>query len=532
MPLEDLPQLNKAGLCYLANPMLKRAHVKIPYSAEQVDEFTKCALDPEYFIENYVKIVSLDHGTVLFKMYPYQKSMLEGFANNRFNICMLARQMGKTTIVAAYLLHLICFTKDYQIGVLANKGDTSREILSRLKLMFEQLPWFLKPGVREWNKGSIILGNGSKIISSGTSSAGVRGISANLIYLDEFAHIDNDVEFYESTYPVIASGETTRVIITSTPKGMNLFYKMWTDSVNGRNEFKNQRYTWEQHPRRNEKWRLETLRNTSQRQFDQEFECRFFGSSDTLISGEKLQQMVFKEPLKEEENYKEYAPVEKEHKYAAIVDVSEGIGKDYSIVSVVDITATPYRHVAVYRNNVIPPLMLADVVLSIATNYNEAYVVVESNSIGKITADTLYNDLEYENMLVTQAKDQENVVAYASGSIGIRTTRKTKSIGCAHLKALIESDTLLTEDFVTISELACFVKHLNTFQAEEGKTDDVVMSLVIFAWFSSQPWFSDVTDVNTREIVKQNFRDMEDQNHMIFGFYDDGVVNDEEARLF
>lgn len=526
--------LDKTSLCYLGNPKLKRANIKIPYTQEQVDEFIHCQSDILYFIRNYVNIVSLDHGMIKFDMYPFQEEMIKSFRDNRFSINLLARQMGKTTSVAAYLLWEATFNKNMRIAILANKGDTAREILSRLKSMFEDLPWFLKPGVVEWNKGSIELSNGTKIISAATSSSSIRGQSMNIIYLDELAFIQNDVEFFTSTYPVISAGKTTKVIITSTPNGMNLFYKLWTEAKTGKNMFVPKEFLWYHHPDRDDKWKEETLRNISQKQFDQEFNCIFMGSSDTLISGHKLQQLTFDDPIEvdEQELYKVYeAPIEG-HTYSATVDVGEGIGKDYSVISVFDITQQPYRHVAVYRNNIIPPLMLSDVVYKIAKKYNEAFVVVESNTVGKITADSLYYDFEYENMLTGSVKDSENVVSAGAGHIGVRTTRKTKALGCSSMKAMIESDTLLTTDFMTVSELTTFIKKGNSFQAEEHKTDDIVMTLVIFSWFASQSYFEDVTNVNMRATIKENFARLEDQQHLVFGFYDDGTTQTDSESLF
>lgn len=436
-----------------------------------------------------------------------------------------------TTCVGAYILHKAIFTKDYRIAVLANKGDTAREILSRIKSMFEDLPWFLKPGVVEWNKGSVEFSNGTRIISASTSNSGIRGQSMNLIYLDEMAFIQNDVEFFASTYPVISAGKTTKVIITSTPNGMNLFYKMWMDAVNGKSDFKPKQFLWDAHPDRDEKWKLETLRNISQKQFDQEFLCAFMGSSDTLISGSKLQQLAFTDPIETSDNFNMYeAPIEK-HAYAITVDVSEGIGKDYSVASVFDITQQPYKHVAVYRDNTITPILYSDVVHKIAMKYNEAYVVVESNSIGKITADSLYYDYEYENMLMVQVKDKENVAASGGGSIGIRTTRKTKAIGCSSLKSMIESDTLITNDFQTINELTTFIKKGTSFEAEKTKTDDIVMTLVIFCWFATQPFFEDVTNENMRARIKDNYAMIEDQNHLVFGFFNDGIQDDSDGMF-
>ena len=525
MPVADIFLENKEGLCYNGNPRLKKANVNIPYTQEQIDEFIKCQMDIVYFIKNYVKIVSLDHGLVLFDLFDYQEDMLTAFTTERFVTCLTARQMGKTTTVAAYLLHKAIFTKDLHFGILANKGDTAREILARIKEMFEWLPWFLKPGVVEWNKGSIEFSNGSKMLSAACGSGSIRGRSMNVIYLDEFAHVENDVEFYTGTYPVISAGETTQVIVTSTPNGMNLFYKIWSDAKNKRNEFFPVEVLWDRHPKRTQEWRDTTLRNISQKQFDQEFACQFHGSSDTLISGQKLQQLAFIDPIEESNDYryKVYIHPVEGRSYATTVDVAEGIGKDYSVISTFDITETPYRLCSVYRNNIIPPLMLSDIAYQIAKKYNDSYLIIESNTVGKIVAENIHYELEYDNMLTTVAKGSENSISSMRGEIGIRTTKKTKLLGCSALKSLVESDTLLIEDFDAIAELSSFIKKGTSYEAEPNKTDDIVMTMVIFAWFTSQSFFADVTNANVQQTIRDNFLKLEDQNHLIFGFYDDGT---------
>ena len=529
-PVDDLPTLDKDALCFMNNPKLKRANLKIPYTQEQLDEYVRCKRDILYFVKNYVKIVNLDVGLTLFKLYPYQEEMITTFKDNRFSICLTARQMGKTTTVAAYLLYEAIFNKNLRIAVLANKGDTAREILGRMQSMFEDLPWYLKPGVTEWNKGRVKFGNGTVVLSAATSSSSIRGQSMNIIYLDELAFIQNDMEFFTSTYPVISSGKKTKVIITSTPNGMNLFYKLWTDAENKRNSFVPKKFLWYHHPDRDEAWKNETLKNISEKQFNQEFDCLFLGSSDTLISGSKLQKLVFKEPISKSESYTVYAAPEKDRNYAVTVDVGEGIGKDYSIISVFDITEAPYRHVALYRDNLVHPITLASHIKRIGDEYNEAYVVVENNTVGKITAETLYYDFEYENMLTGAIRDSDAEVGTSRNWVGIRTTKKTKMIGCSNLKSMIESDTLITEDFDAIAELASFIKKGTSFQAEDNKTDDIVMSMVLFAWFANQSYFQDVTNVDVRATIRANLARLDEESHLVFGFYDNGV--DESNDLF
>lgn len=522
-PVDDLPDLDKEALCFMNNPKLKRANIKTPYTQEQLDEYIRCKQDILYFIKNYVQIVNLDVGLTLFKLYPYQEEMITTFKDNRFSICLTARQMGKTTTVAAYLLYEAIFNKNLRIAVLANKGDTAREILGRMQAMFEDLPWFLKPGVIEWNKGRVKFGNGTVVLSAATSSSSIRGQSMNIIYLDELAFIQNDMEFFTSTYPVISSGKKTKVIITSTPNGMNLFYKLFTDAENKRNSFVPKKFLWDHHPERDDQWKNETLKNISEKQFDQEFRCLFMGSSDTLISGNKLQKLAFADPIMKTDDMVVYAEPEPHGCYAVTVDVGEGIGKDYSVISVFDITTAPYRHIAVYRNNIVHPITLASHIKIIADKYNEAFVVVENNTVGKITAETLYYDFEYENMLTGAIRDSDAEVGSSKNWVGVRTTKKTKMIGCSNLKSMIESDTLLVEDFDTIAELASFIKRNSSFQAEENKNDDIVMTLVMFAWFANQTYFQDVTNVDVRATIRANLAKIEENNHLVFGFFDDGV---------
>lgn len=530
MAVDDI-EIEKEKYCYNGIIKLKKAGVTLPYTKEQIEEIIKCRDDITYFIRNYVKIISLDKGLVLFSLYPFQEEMIETFKNNRFVICLLARQMGKTTTVAAYLLYEAIFNDNMRIAVLANKGDTAREILDRIKKMFEELPWFIKPGVVEWNKGSIKLANGSRIISASTSSSSIRGQSMNIIYLDELAFIQNDVEFFTSTYPVITSGKTTKVIITSTPNGMNLFYKLWSDAEKGRNNFIPKKYLWWHHPERDDKWKEATLKNISQKQFDQEFECVFFGSSDTLISGSKLQKLTFTNPIRQENSLNVYEEPKEGRNYVAVVDVSEGIGKDYSVVNIIDITDHPYKQIAVYRNNTVPPILFSEIVYRLCKQYNDAYCVVESNSVGKIVVDSLYYDYEYDNILASINKDNESIASNYSKTLGVRQTRKTKAIGCSSLKTMIESDTIIINDFMTVQELSTFIKKSNSYQAELGKTDDIVMTLVLFAWFATQPFFEELTDTDVRALIRENYMRLEENNHLVFGFYDDGISDEDGIEV-
>ena len=429
-----------------------------------------------------------------------------------------------TTTSAAYLLHQAITRPNITIAILANKGSTAAEILERIKFAYENLPWFLQVGVKTWNKSYIELGNGSKIITAATSSSSIRGKSIHVLYLDEFAFVENQVEFYTSTYPVISGGKTTQVIITSTPHGLDLFYRLWTDAEEGRNKFKTVGYDWTVVPGRDEKWKEETLANTSPVQFAQEYEVSFLGSSNTLIAGWKLQQLTFKEPEQKDEHWSIYNKPEQGHNYCMTVDVAEGLGQDYAVISIFDVTEMPYKHVAVFRNNLIQPIGLAEVVYKAANEYNEAYILVENNSIGKIVADSLYYDFEYENMFSSVARNGETDVSFSGKTPGIRTTAKTKALGCSQLKSLIENDGLITNDFDAVSELSTFSQKGRTFRADNGKHDDVVMTMVVFAWFTAQPFFEDMFDVNVRKALRES---MDVDSNIGFMFFDDGINDDE-----
>jgi hypothetical protein len=505
----------------------------LEYEVWMREEIAKCRDDVNYFCTKYLKVVDLDRGIVPFALYDYQQEMMQIMDDNRFSIFLTARQMGKTQVVAAYLLHSALFNKDIEIAILANKETQAREIMSRWQLMYTMLPLWLQPGIKGWNKGDVWLANGkkgTKVFCAATGGSSIRGRSIHILYLDEFAFVQNDVEFYTSTYPTITAGSTTKVIITSTPKGLNQFYKIYHDAENGLGDYKHLRVTWEQHPRRDEEWKKTQLRNMTEKQFDQEFACKFLGSSDTLISGDKLQSLVYNQPINnttEEPYWSCYAEPIPGASYVITVDVAEGIGKDYSIVSVFDVTQRPFIQVAKYRNNTIVPLMLADVAFRIAMKYNQGALLVENNSIGQTVTNSLWFDYEYENLITTKIKNLETVGSDAGrAELGVRTTVKTKAIGTSILKTLIESDTLIVQDYETIVELSTFIKHGNKYEAEKGKTDDIVMSLVIFAWFTTQPHFEEEVNVNMRNLLRQRL-DAQDEQGMIGGFLNDGQQTDD-----
>ena len=515
---------------YNGNALVKKAGIEHEFTPEQVKELIKCSNDVVYFVTNYCKIITLDDGLQLFKPFEFQERMLRIFDENRFVINLLPRQMGKSTVCGAYLLHYVMFNESKTVGILANKAATSREILSRIQRMYEHLPMWMQLGVKEWNKGSMILANDSKILAAATSSDSIRGLSLNVIMLDEFAHVNQQMDFWESTYPVISSGEKSKVIITSTPNGMDLFYKIFKEAEEGKNNFTAVKVHWSEHPKRDEKWKEETLKNIGLEQFKQEFACQFLGSSGTLISGETLQTIVPSNPIAQADGLTQYNKPEGGHVYALIVDVSRGKGLDYSAFSVIDITKMPYRQVCVFRDNFIASADYATVIHNIAKLYNEAYVLVEVNDIGAQVSDILYLDYGYENLVFTENAGRSG--KRVSGGFGknvdrgIRTTKTVKAVGCSVLKMLIEQNQLLIQDFNTIQELSRFSRKGNSYEAESGSHDDLVMGLVLFAWLSDQTYFRDLTDINTMAALREKTEEQIEEELLPFGFIIDGHDED------
>ena len=513
---------------YLGNSNLKRVGVTISFTEEEAQEFIKCASDPVYFIKKYVKIVNVDKGLVPFDMWNFQEDMVRDFHANRFSICKMPRQVGKTTTTVGYMLWCVLFQEEYNIAILANKGQLAQEILSRVQKAYEYLPLWLQQGIITWNKRNIELENGSKIFAYATSAAGVRGGTYNLIFLDEFAFVPKNMadEFFTSTYPVISSGQTSKVIIVSTPCGLNHFYKMWVDATEKRSLYKPIEVHWSMVPGRDAKWKEETIRNTSEEQFRQEFETEFIGSSATLISGAKLRSLAFRDPPWQEECLDIYEQPKEGRLYIATVDCSEGVGLDYHTVNIIDVTQTPYRQVAKYRNNKLPLLFFPTVIYSLCRRYNEAFILVETNNVGQQVVDILHYDLEYENVYKIDhhhIKGQTISGGFKKASnFGIKTTKTVKKIGCANLKTLIESDKLLIQDFDTIAELNTFVRVRDSYAAEEGNNDDIVMGLVLFAWLTAQSYFKDSTNIDIRKILLQENNMYAEEDLTPVGIIDDG----------
>ena len=509
-------QIKNNEFGYLGNPSVKRDGVESQFTREEIFEYKKCMDDPVYFAQKYVKIISLDEGLVPFELYPYQREMFNHFNDNRFSIVLACRQSGKSISSVVYLLWYACFHPEKTIAILANKGAVAREMLARITLALENLPFFLQPGCKALNKGSIEFSNNSRIIAAATSGSSIRGLSINLLFLDEFAFVENDAQFYTSTYPVVSAGKETQIIICSTANGVgNVYHKLWEGAVTDTNEFKPFRVDWWDVPGRDDKWKQTTIANTSELQFEQEFGNTFHGRGNTLIAANHLLAQKAIDPIEYKENTYVYKnPIEK-HEYIMTVDVAKGRGQDYSTFTVIDISTEPFEQVCVFRDNNISPMLLPDLVYKYARTYNNAYIIVESNDQGSVVCNGLYYDLEYENMFVESA--------VKANAIGATMTRRVKRIGCSTIKDLIEQKKLSIYDAQTIIEMTTFVSRGNTFMAMAPNHDDLMMNLVLFAWFTTTDIFQSITDIDMKNLLyKEQLKAIQD-DMIPFGFIENAV---------
>mgnify|MGYP003321506625 FL=1 len=515
---------------YLGNPNLKKANVKVEFTQENIEEFIKCKSDPVYFAKNYIKIVSLDEGLVPFSLYPFQEKLINNFHNDRFNICKMPRQTGKSTTVVSYLLHYAVFNDNVNIAILANKASTARDLLGRLQLAYENLPKWMQQGVLVWNKGSLELENGSKILAASTSASAVRGGSYNVIFLDEFAFIPNHIadQFFASVYPTISSGQKTKVIIVSTPHGMNHFYRMWHDAERNKNEYIPTEVHWSEVPGRDAVWKEQTIANTSEQQFRVEFECEFLGSVDTLISSSKLRTLVYDDPRQSNRGLDIYFDPIKDHDYVITVDVARGVGIDYSAFIIADITTFPHKVVGKYKNNEIKPMLFPSIIVDLGKAYNNAFILCEVNDIGDQVASIIHYDLEYQNLLMCSMRGRAGQIVGQGFSgkktqLGVKMSKTVKKVGCSNLKTLIEDEKIIFNDYDIISELTTFIQKHNSFEAEEGCNDDLAMCLVIYAWLVQQDYFKELTDQDIRKRIYEDQRDQIEQDMSPFGFIVDGT---------
>ena len=515
---------------YNGNSSLKQIGWVHQYAQEEVRELLKCTQDPIYFIETYCQIVSLDAGLVPFKLYDCQKEKVDTIMNNRKVIIMEGRQQGKTVTSAACILHYTLFQSNKTVAILANKSASAREVLYRYQIMYENLPLWMQQGVKTWNKGDVELENGSKIFTSATSISGIRGKSVNWLYIDEAAIVPNNVaeEFFTSTYPTIMAGETTKVLLTSTPLGYNHFWKFWNDAEEDRNGFTSLHIPYHRVPGRDEKWAEEQKKVLGELKFNQEVLCTFLGSSNTLINADTIRQLSAKTFSFTKNGLDIIEDPVKDNFYFISVDVSRGVGGDYSAFTVMDCTKHPFSIVAKYRDNNITPLLFPNIIYKVAKDYNNAHVLIEINDIGQQVADILYNEIEYENMLWVGNDSRYGQYLSSSGksaNLGVRTTKQIKRIGCATLKSLVEEKKLLVFDSDIISEFSTFVEQRGSFQADEGYHDDLVMTLVLFAWASNDLLFKDMMNTNNRKALYDQKMVQIEEELTPFGFIDNG--NDE-----
>jgi hypothetical protein len=512
---------------YLGNANLKKIGTTISFTEEQVLEYKKCSEDPVYFIDNYCYIVTLDHGIQPFKLYDCQKEKIKLIHDNRKVILMEGRQQGKTTSAAAYILWYTIFQESKSVAILANKSATAREIMSRYQLMYEYLPIWMQQGIKVWNKGDVELENGSKVFTSATTASGIRGKSVNLLYIDEASIIPNNIadQFFTAVYPVISAGTTTKILITSTPLGYNHFWKFWNDSLNGRNDFVSMFIPYWKIPGRDEKWAEEQRRQLGDVKYNQEVLCKFLGSALTLIRADIIEQMSYNDPVYSRDGLDLYEMADKKKSYVIVVDTAKGVGGDYSAFVIIDISEVPYKLVGKFKDNTISPLLYPSVIYRVASEFNTAYVLLETNFSEQV-AHILYNEYEYENILFVQrsAKGQVITGGFGSGStqLGVVTDKKVKRIGCFNFKSLIEEKKLLINDADVISEISTFIEQKGSYAADEGYHDDLVMPLVLFGWLTTNPYFRELTDVNLRELMyKKRIQEIEEEM-LPLGFINDG----------
>ncbi len=504
-----------AGDGYMGNALVKGEGVSQNFTKEEVEEYMKCMSSPVYFAEKYIKVIAPSKGLVDFKPYPYQKKLFKEFNQNRFNIVLACRQSGKSITSVIYILWYAIFNPEKTIAILANKGATAREMLGRITLALENLPFFLQPGCKELNKGNITFSNNAKIIASATSGSSIRGLSIDLLFLDEFAFVERDAEFYTSTYPVISAGDETKVIITSTANGVgNMFYKLWEGSQKKINDFKSTRVDWFDVPGRDEEWKKQTVANTSELQFEQEYGNNFIGTSNTLVSSNCLLSLKPSYPIKIDNSISYYEKPLENHTYIMTVDVSKGRGQDYSTFSVFDITTGLFEQVVTFRDNMISPMIFPDIIVKVAKQYNDALVIIENNDVGQVVCNDVYYEYEYENTFVESSVKR--------GGVGVTMTKRVKRIGCSNLKDLIELGKLKIPDGETISELTTFEIKGSSYQASQGNHDDLVMNCVMFAWFVSSDAFGNISSIDLKEMLfAEKMKQIED-DVLPFGEIDDG----------
>lgn len=505
------------------NPSLFGTNVKFPLSEKHIQEIYKCSTDIFYFIENYVQIFTLDNGWVVPKLRSYQKKLIQHYLDNRFSNVMMGRQSAKSTTTLLFILWKIIFFPDTTVGMAANKESMATENLSRLKDYFENLPIWLKVGVKAWNSTFITLDNGSKVYSAATSGNTFRGLGLSLLFVDEVAFIDCWDDFSKSVLPTISSGTKSQAIYTTTPKGLNHFYHMWTNGENGKSLFKNFRVEWWEVPGRDEAWKQEMLATLpgGEIEFAQEYACEFLGSSDTLINISSLKMLRYSEVYVRDIftfGFKRYEEVRECHQYIMTVDPAKD-GLDKFAVHVFDVSKFPFIQVASANLNV-NYLKMPGVLYEIGTYYNNAFIIIENNEgAGQSVVDKLYDNYEYENLYRDPNKEY----------YGFRTTSTTRNQILSNLKIFLENNKIYLNDKDTIDQLFVFINRGGKYQADKGYHDDLVMALaILFAPFLHKNMYSDYQSfIASLEGEKE---EIENLNISTFGFFDAGTEEVREVR--
>lgn len=472
---------------YLGNKNLPTESAEFEWSPKMINDLKRSRKNILYFAEHFFYIVNLDRGKDKISLYNYQKRILRALRDNRFNIVLSSRQSGKTTLMTIYALWMCCFYEDQRILIVANKELTAINIFKRVRMAYEMLPNWLKPGVKEYGKTSMTLANGSSIGISTTSSDAGRGDSCNVLILDELAFIDNHLveNFWKSVYPIISSSKKSKIFIASTPNGTeNLFYNLYSNAIKGDNNWHPERVDWHEVPGRDDQWKHDTIRSLGSKDaFDQEFGNKFIQTGESVVDEEleKKFNIDICEPkyVYEEGSYRIWSEPVPGNLYVAGVDISEGVGEAASVVQVLDITdLTDITQVAVYHNNSISPYNFTSKLLEILKHWGSPPALIERNNCGAQVVDMLKNQFVYEN-IVNYAPHIKNKTY---DRVGVIAHTNTKYKGVTNMRYWInELKAVTIQDKETVFEIKNFVRYPNgTWSARKGENnhDDRVMSLI------------------------------------------------------
>lgn len=512
-------------------PNLRDANEPVKIDIDKLREIKKCAIDPIYFIRNYVYINTKDNGMQLFDLYDFQEAALKRFLKYRFNINKWSRQVGKSTVVRGFILWWGIFHKDQLIAMIGNKLSLAKEQMQQLRDSYSRLPVWLQPGVKLWNKTSIQFSNNSRIIVSSSSPDNIRGFSINLLYLDEFAFLRPNLatEFIASVMPSISSGKTTRCIITSTPNSMNHFYDMWQTSLDepqaeaelqkgNNNLYVRSVVTWDQVPGRTEEWaNAEKLKIGDQR-FRQEYECEFVGSGITLIDYRCLETLKASDPLPFDNSiwppalayivkdisirtfkYPEPAGVmeAKGYSYVASIDTAYGMRQDYHVLQIAKVYSNiKCEQVFTMSSNCTEVSDFCRIANIILKFYHNPYLIIEYNGPGKSTYDYFFNVAMYPN-----------IINFDLHARGLWATPTMKNNVVILLKMYVQRGYIKLHDYNTIMELMSFTKKTqNTWGGGGNNHDDHVTSLYWIIYFLNSTYyygnFEEIENLSETEMLR------------------------------